>query len=147
DAGSGAVRFANAGLTPPLLRRRDGRHEELTDGGPLLGVQEGARYPLGSTELEPGDVLVVYTDGLSEAARAGEPFGDEQLWQVLDRHAHRRAADLLEELMTAVRAWADGPMDDLTIVVLKQLARSRGAAGGASRAALKQSPDVADTHG
>jgi serine phosphatase RsbU (regulator of sigma subunit) len=147
DAGSGAVRFANAGLTPPLLRRRNGRHEELTDGGPLLGVQAGARYPLASTELEPGDVLVVYTDGLSEAARAGEPFGDEQLWQVLDRHAHRRAADLLEELMTAVRAWADGPMDDLTIVVLKQLARSRGAAGGATRAALKPRLDHADTDG
>ncbi len=125
DAGTGAVRLANAGLTPPLLRRRDGRHEELTDGGPLLGVQDGALYPLTTAELEPGDVLVVYTDGLSEASREGEPFGDEQLWQVLDRHAHRRAADVLEELMSAVRGWADGPMDDLTIVVLKQLARVR----------------------
>jgi hypothetical protein len=44
---------------------------------------------------------------------------------VLDRHAHRRAADLVEELMGAVRAWADGPLDDLTVVVLKQLARTR----------------------
>ncbi len=147
DAGAGVVRFANAGLTPPLLRRRDGRHEELTEGGPLLGVQDGARYPLGSAELEPGDVLVVYTDGLSEAARDGEPFGDEQLWAVLDRHAHRRAADVLEELMTAVRTWADGPMDDLTIVVLKQLARARGASGGATRAALKSGFDEADTTG
>ncbi len=147
DAGAGAVRFANAGLTPPLLRRRDGRHEELTDGGPLLGVQEGARYPLGSADLEPGDVLVVYTDGLSEAARDGEPFGDEQLWRVLDRHAHRRAADVLEELMSAVRAWADGPLDDLTIVVLKQLARVRGAALQPARATLKGSPADADTHG
>jgi serine phosphatase RsbU (regulator of sigma subunit) len=147
DAGAGVVRFANAGLTPPLLRRRDGRHEELTEGGPLLGVQEGARYPLGSAELEPGDMLVVYTDGLSEASRGGEPFGDEQLWSVLDRHAHRRAADVLEELMTAVRTWADGPLDDLTIVVLKQLARTRGASGGASRAALKPGFDEADTHG
>jgi sigma-B regulation protein RsbU (phosphoserine phosphatase) len=147
DAGGGVVRFANAGLTPPLLRRRDGRHEELTESGPLLGVKDGARYPLSSTELEPGDVLVVYTDGLSEAARGGEPFGDEQLWQVLDRHAHRRASDVLEELMTAVRAWADGPLDDLTIVVLKQLARSRGAGGGVLRAALKPGLDEADTSG
>jgi hypothetical protein len=49
--------------------------------------------------------------------------------------------------MTAVRTWADGPLDDLTIVVLKQLARTRGASGGASRAALKPGFDEADTHG
>jgi serine phosphatase RsbU (regulator of sigma subunit) len=128
DAGSGLVRFANAGLTPPLLRRRDGRREPLTESGVLLGVQDGARYAHTQSELEPGDVLVVYTDGLTEAPREGEPFGEERMWEVIDRHAHRRAADLLEELMNAVRAWADGPLDDLTIVVLKQLARSRGPA-------------------
>jgi hypothetical protein len=71
----------------------------------------------------------VYTDGLTEASRGGVPFGDEQVWMVLDRHAHRRAADLVEELMGAVRAWADGPLDDLTVVVLKQLARTRAGAG------------------
>jgi len=131
EATAGIVRFANAGLTPPLLRRRDGRHEALTESGLLLGVQEGARYPLAAAELEPGDVLVVYTDGLTEAPRDGEPFGEERVWDVLDRHAHRRAADVLEELLAAVRAWGDGPLDDLTIVVLKQLARARaGAAAG-----------------
>ena len=129
DAGNGTVRFANAGLTPPLLRRRDGRRCELTDSGLLLGVQAGASYPVANVELEPGDVLVVYTDGLTEASRDGVPFGEEQVWEVLDRHAHRRAADMVEELMGAVRGWADGPLDDLTVVVLKQLARARGAVG------------------
>jgi len=132
DASSGVVRFANAGLTPPFLRRRDGRREPLTESGLLLGVQDGARYLHTQSELEPGDVLVVYTDGLTEAARDGEPFGEERLWHLLDRHAHRRAADVLEELMLAARAWADGPLDDLTIVVLKQLARSRVPAPAAS---------------
>jgi serine phosphatase RsbU (regulator of sigma subunit) len=125
DAGTGAVRFANAGLTPPLLRRRDGRRTPLTESGVLLGVQPGSEYTVTNIELEPGDVLVVYTDGLTEASRSGELFGDEQVWQVLDCHAHRRAADMLEELMSAVRAWSDGPLDDLTIVVLKQLSRAR----------------------
>jgi serine phosphatase RsbU (regulator of sigma subunit) len=125
EAGTGLVRFANAGLTPPLLRRRDGQRELLTESGLLLGVQEGASYPVITTELEPGDVLVVYTDGLTEAPRQGEQFGEERMWDLLDRHAHRRASDLLEELMSAVRAWADEPLDDLTIVVLKQLARTR----------------------
>ena len=125
EASAGLVRFANAGLTPPLLRRRDGRREPLTESGLLLGVREGANYPVATAELEPGDVLVVYTDGLTEAPREGEPFGEERMWQLLDRHAHRRASDLVEELMGAVRAWADEPLDDLTIVVLKQLARTR----------------------
>jgi len=125
DAGAGLVRFANAGLTPPFVRRRDGRRLELKASGVLLGVQDGATYPVTEVALEPGDVLIFYTDGLTEASRAGEQYGDERLWEVLDQHSHRRAADLVEELMGAARSWADGPLDDLTIVVLKQLARGR----------------------
>ena len=128
DAGAGLVRFANAGLTPPFVRRRDGRRLELKASGVLLGVQDGATYPVTEVALEPGDVLIFYTDGLTEASRAGEQYGDERLWEVLDQHSHRRAADLVEELMGAARSWADGPLDDLTIVVLKQLARGRMAA-------------------
>jgi serine phosphatase RsbU (regulator of sigma subunit) len=92
-------------------------------------------------------VLVVYTDGLTEASRGGVPFGDEQVWQVIDRHAHRRAADLVEELMNAVRGWADGPMDDLTVVVLKQLARGHGGPRDGSPAGLKSGDGRADTSG
>ncbi len=147
DAGAGTVRFANAGLTPPLLRRRDGRHAELTESGLLLGVQAGSVYPISDVVLEPGDVLVVYTDGLTEASRDGVPFGDEQVWQVLDRHAHRRASDVVEELMSAARDWTDGPLDDLTVVVLKQLARHRGTARESVREGLKSGRGEADTSG
>jgi sigma-B regulation protein RsbU (phosphoserine phosphatase) len=145
DAAGGTVRFANAGLTPPVVRRRDGRLETLTESGLLLGVRAGSRYAVANVDLEPGDVLVVYTDGLSEASRAGEPFGDTQLEAVIQQHAHRRASDLVEELMRAVRAWADGPLDDLTIVVLKQLARGPGILHGTPHAALKSGPGPTDT--
>lgn len=144
EAASGAVRFANAGLTPPLVRRRDGRIERFEESGLLLGVQAGARYPVVSLELEPGDVLIVYTDGLTEALRADEPFGDRQLAEVLQHHGHRRASDLVEELMRAVRAWADGPLDDLTIVVLKQLARASGIVHDASPVGLKSGAGPAE---
>ncbi len=144
DAASGAVRFANAGLTPPIVRRRDGRIETITESGLLLGVQAGSRYPMAHVELEPGDVLVVYTDGLSEALRGGEPFGDAQLVEVLQQHAHRRATDLVEELIRAARAWSEGPMDDVTVVVLKQLARASGIVHDATGVGLKSGAGPAE---
>jgi sigma-B regulation protein RsbU (phosphoserine phosphatase) len=145
DASSGTLRFANAGLTPPVLRRADGHCEELTESGTLLGVSAGARYDLATVELRPGDLVVVYTDGLTEAARRGQPFGFEGLERVLAAHGHRRAADVLEELLTAVRAWTDEPLDDLTIVVLKQLAVPRGA-GEAPKIELKGAAETADAN-
>lgn len=124
DVSRAVVRFANAGLTPPLVRRADGRHERLDESGLLLGVAGSAQYGVATVGLEAGDVVLVYTDGLTEASRGGEMFGIEGARAVLDRHANRRAADIVEELLAAVRAWADEPLDDLTLVVLKQLSRA-----------------------
>lgn len=124
DVSRAVVRFANAGLTPPLVRRAaTGETQELRESGLLLGVSDTAVYGTAAVELEAGDVALVYTDGLTEAARGGRMFGVEGVQGVVDRHARRRAADILEELLAAVRAWADEPLDDLTVVVLKQLSR------------------------
>jgi serine phosphatase RsbU (regulator of sigma subunit) len=122
DARRGRVCLANAGITPPLVRRRGGGFEELTAGGVLLGVSAEAVYPDTSVELRAGDVAVIYTDGLSEARRGEELFGVDRVRAVLDRHAHRRASQILEALLDGVRAFADRPLDDLTVLVLKQLA-------------------------
>ncbi|MBI5170841.1 MAG: SpoIIE family protein phosphatase [Candidatus Eisenbacteria bacterium] len=121
DAASGTVAFSNAGITPPLVRRANGVVEEWRDSGLLLGVSAEARYAVSRFTLGPGELAVVYTDGLTEAARDGEMFGPERVAEVLGRVAHRRAADIVDELMQAVRGWATEPLDDLTIVVLKQL--------------------------
>jgi serine phosphatase RsbU (regulator of sigma subunit) len=121
EARAGRVSFANAGLTPPLLRRADGRFEELTEAGVLLGVSAAADYRSASTQLGAGDLVVVYTDGLTEAQRGEELFGVERVRALVDRHAARRSADILRALVQAVRDWADRPLDDLTVVVMKQL--------------------------
>lgn len=71
-------------------------------------------------------------------------FGVEGALQVLERHAHRRASDILEELVGAVRAWADEPLDDLTLVVLKQLSRPAGRVRGGN-STLKSDGRTADT--
>ncbi|HYM81493.1 MAG TPA: SpoIIE family protein phosphatase [Candidatus Limnocylindria bacterium] len=147
DARRGRVCFANAGLTPPLIRRRSGAFEELTAGGTLLGVSADSRYPDASVELRSGDVAVLYTDGLTEARRGEELFGTEGLRAVLEQHAHRRAAHILEATLDAVRRFADRPLDDLTVLVLKQLADPPAAALAAERTPLKWRLASADTRG
>jgi serine phosphatase RsbU (regulator of sigma subunit) len=133
----GRVWLANAGLTPPLVRRRDGRFEELTDGGVLLGVSVDATYPDVPVELGAGDLLLLCTDGLTEAQCGDELFGTDLVREVLDACPGRRAADVLEALLAAVRAFADRPLDDLTVVVLRQLTEPARGAGPATQKALK----------
>jgi len=133
DVRHARIGFANAGLTPPLVRRRGGRFEELMDGGVLLGVRAEAEYRDAWLDLARGDVAVLHTDGLTEAQRGDELFGTERVQEVLDRTAGRRASEILAALIAAVRAFADRPLDDLTVVVLKQI--TDPPAWGATRAA------------
>jgi serine phosphatase RsbU (regulator of sigma subunit) len=146
DVAGATLRIANAGLTPPLVRRADGRLEELRDSGLLLGVSESARYGTAAVELGAGDVAVVYTDGITEATRGDRMFGVEGIAEVLDRHAHRRAADIVEELTLAVRRFADQPLDDITVVVLRQLTRP-GRRDRNGQRPIKSGPERADNPG
>src|SRR4029453_19624124 len=71
DLGSGRITYANAGDNPPAVRRADGRAQFLDiASAPALGIDEDAAYREGTTTLEPGDVLVMYTDGVTEALDA-----------------------------------------------------------------------------
>jgi len=122
DVRAGQVLLANAGLEPPLLRRRSGAWESMAVGGVLLGVDAEADYPEARADLLAGDMVLIYTDGLTEARRGDELFGTERVREVVDRNAHRRAGDLVQALIQAARSFTDRPLDDLTVVVLKQLA-------------------------
>jgi serine phosphatase RsbU (regulator of sigma subunit) len=147
EARAGRLWFANAGLTPPLLRRRDGRFEELSQSGVLLGVTPQASYADAVVDLAPGDVIVIYTDGLSEARRGDELFGTRRLREVVEAHAGGGASALLHALLEAAQAFADQPLDDVTVVVLKQLARAgarSGAGADPSQIALKLDGAAAD---
>jgi sigma-B regulation protein RsbU (phosphoserine phosphatase) len=132
EARAGRLWFANAGLTPPLLRRRDGRFEELSQSGVLLGVTPQAAYADACVELGPGDVIVIYTDGLSEARRGDDLFGTRRLREVVDAHAAGSAAELMRGLLDAAQAFADQPLDDVTVVVLKQIGSPGAQARGGS---------------
>jgi sigma-B regulation protein RsbU (phosphoserine phosphatase) len=114
--------FSNAGHNPPVLFRTDGRIEYLEEGGVALGVLAGAEYEDRPIALKPGDVLVFYTDGVSEAeSPSGELFGQRRIEQVVSAHTDLDARGIMETLIRAVRDWAGerGPSDDLTLVVLR----------------------------
>ena len=117
------LRYTNAGHNPPLLLRADGRVQWLTEGGLLLGVFEDPRCSEATLRLEPGDRLLLYTDGITEAAnRDREFFGEDRLEAVLvGAHPDVLAEELVEMVLRSVREFCDGcePGDDMTVVVMR----------------------------
>lgn len=125
DTATGRLRYVNAGHNPPRLVRADGAVEPLEAGGLILGVLPHVRYEEGETALAPGDLLALYTDGVTEAlSPADEEYTEDRLDAALVRHRARAADALLAAVRDDVRAWADGrPFgDDLTLLVLKRTA-------------------------
>ncbi len=117
-----SLSFSNAGHNPPLLLRGDGRAQYLLEGGVALGVLPDARYEERPVALHPGDVLLLYTDGVSEAeSPTGEQFGTERLERCLRRLAAGTAQEILKGVVDEVTAYAGehGVDDDLTLVVVK----------------------------
>ena len=124
DWKSRSLSFSNAGHNPPLLLRADGRVQYLLEGGVALGVLPDARYEERPLALQPGDVLLLYTDGVSEAeSPTGEQFGTRRLEQCLKRVAGGTANEILKGVVDEVTAYAGerGVTDDLTLVVVKVL--------------------------
>ncbi len=125
--------YANAGHNYPLLRHADGTVEELGVGGLLLGIQEEIAVAEASVTLAPGDCLVLYTDGISEAANAGqELFGEDRLARFLaGLPRDLPAVEVADRTLAEVRAHLAGvePGDDMTLVVLRVRERDAGPAG------------------
>lgn len=120
DAPGGKLTYANAGHCQPLLVRSSGETVPLDQGGPPLGIFPGRNYATGEARLEPGDRLVLYTDGLSEAMTSEEEeFGTQRLMELGKRNVARSAPDLLETIMKAVGDFSGNNFhDDLTLVVV-----------------------------
>lgn len=126
---TGRLEFVNAGQTPPLLRRQNGSIERLMSGGVALGMFEGSTYEAGERHLNPGDALLMYSDGLTEAESPdGQPFDEAGLERTLALYAgayqKSAAAELGKAVFDAVeRHRRDQRLqDDLTVLVLSRLA-------------------------
>jgi len=121
---AGRLRYSNGGHDPPLWIDRRGRVRQLTAGGTLLGFLPDAVYQQGEVRLAPGDLLLLYTDGVTEAQdERGEPFGVLRILDWAGRQAERSPAEVKADLIRVVTQFCAGrpPADDLTLLAVKYL--------------------------
>jgi hypothetical protein len=123
DAASGTLRYVNAGhVAPMLIRHRQNRIERLDQGGPVLGLLPSARYSAGSVKIYGSDTLVVYSDGINEAANQNEEeFGEDRIQEMIGRAAQASPQELCDRIMGRVSLFATAgpPPDDRTLMVVK----------------------------
>ena len=124
DCLSGELEYVNAGHCYPILIRRTGEVERLVEGGSVIGLFPELEVTGGRTKIEKGDLLVMYTDGLSETrSPEGEEFDDERILESLRGMIGRPSQEIVARLVAGVRVFAAdaGLSDDLTLVVAQRV--------------------------
>jgi serine phosphatase RsbU (regulator of sigma subunit) len=124
DPATGDLAFCNAGHNPPIVIRASGGAEMLEGGGPVLGILPVACYWEQHARLEPGDMLVLYSDGVTEATNPGEQeYGEERLIALVSSLRSQAAAEIVNAVTRDVARWVSGaaPADDVTLIVAKRL--------------------------
>ena len=120
---TGSLTYVNAGQNPPLLRRADGTIERLGGTGIALGMFEASTYEAVTTSVGHGDLLVLYSDGITEAENpAGQPFEESGLERFVTARGADAPAQLAPAILQAVEAHARDSRftDDLTVLILKR---------------------------
>jgi serine phosphatase RsbU (regulator of sigma subunit) len=120
-AGGLGLRYSSAGHPPPLVMRADGSIEELEGGrGPLAGAMSGAVFPEAEDRLAPGDLLLLYTDGVTEIHTADMRRGEAELRKTLESVRGASAREVVTAIEERVVALQDGsPRDDIALVALR----------------------------
>ena len=119
NAASRRLRYVNAGHNPPMVFRRAGPVMRLPTGGPVVGMFPGCAYEQATVQLQPGDVFVAFTDGISEAMNArDEEWGEERLIECAGR-LNGCAREGLVQIMAAADAFVAGAnqYDDMTLIL------------------------------
>lgn len=124
DLITGQLRYINAGHNPPLVGRMDGSVQKLDSGGFPLGIIPMAEYEVGQLQLNSGEALVIYSDGVSEANNLkGDEFGMEKLEEVIKNNLTRSASGLRDKVESALSEFTQtAPAgDDITLVIVKKI--------------------------
>jgi serine phosphatase RsbU (regulator of sigma subunit) len=118
------LHYINAGHLPPLVVGKSGRSRSLEQGGPVIGLLPGLRYTRGYVQLEPGEVVVACTDGITEASNAAEEqYGLERLAQSVARGRTRPASEIVDAVFDDVNGFSAGAegRDDRVVMALRVL--------------------------
>jgi phosphoserine phosphatase RsbU/P len=120
DGATRQLRYTNAGHNAPIVVRNDGTHDRLREGGGILGVFPVQSFDMGTYDLGPGDRVLLFTDGVTEAPNAeGEEFGEARLLQLLVENRDLSAENLQKKVLTVVAEFCRGHWhDDATIIAI-----------------------------
>ncbi|HMY37462.1 MAG TPA: PP2C family protein-serine/threonine phosphatase, partial [bacterium] len=115
--------YTNAGHNPPMIRKESGEWIKLREGGIVLGFIPDQDYRQMTQPLDPGDIIVLYTDGITEVFNeAEELFGEERLKEVIENNRETSAKNIQDEIIAAVSTFApdqEMQQDDITLVIIK----------------------------
>jgi sigma-B regulation protein RsbU (phosphoserine phosphatase) len=124
EPATGRLVYAKAGHKYPLVITAGGQVEQLRRGGLILGIESNADYPSDETALDPGDLIALYSDGVTEARGPnGDEFGERGLTDFLLHRRTLSSAALVTALVDHVRTWCGRLSfhDDFTVVLLRRL--------------------------
>jgi sigma-B regulation protein RsbU (phosphoserine phosphatase) len=122
DAVSARLTYSNAGQLPPLVLRPDGSIRRLDRGGTVVGLMDGMHYDEDSFHMQRGDILVAYSDGVTEPENDFGEFGEERMMEVVSRYRDQPLHVISTQVMLALDAWigAEEQPDDITLVLARQ---------------------------
>lgn len=124
DLNNGDLFYVNAGHNPPYFYSTDENPQQLRVGGMALGLLKETEFQVGHVQMQPGDLLFLYTDGVTEAMNSSlDEYGDERLFHFLKEKRNSKAADLINSIVADVSAHLNGMQqnDDLTMAVVKRI--------------------------
>jgi sigma-B regulation protein RsbU (phosphoserine phosphatase) len=122
DGQTGMLAYTNAGHPPPILIR-GGDGLRLETNGTVVGAFPYSEYGESRVELKSGDLLVCFTDGITEPENEyGEMFGEDRLTELLLKHSRRKPAEIIEAVFAAARQWTSSPdaQDDMTMLIARK---------------------------
>ena len=123
DSATSRLTYSNAGHLPPLVLGRDGKIRRLDHGGTVIGLMDGMRYEEDSFQMQPGDILVAYSDGVTEPENDFGEFGEARLMEIVARYRDQPLEVISAQVMLALDAWigAEEQPDDITLVLSRQV--------------------------
>jgi sigma-B regulation protein RsbU (phosphoserine phosphatase) len=123
DSATSRLTYSNAGHLPPLVLSRDGTIRRLDRGGTVVGLMDGMRYEEDSFQMQPGDILVAYSDGVTEPENDFGEFGEARLMEIVARYRDQPLEVISAQVMLALDAWigAEEQPDDITLVLARQI--------------------------